>query len=1416
MENYFQAEAYNLDKVLDEFEQNEGETISPTLLDTKWNKILDPSSHPLSFNPALTSGNEPGVSNEVVPQLKVFSLVSSAPLTREGEDPCANGQDCRLNPEIDTMWIDENAVAEDQLIKRNYNRDDEFSAVEVGEEKCGSLTCLPDEKNVLVVAVMHNCDKRTLQSDLQDCNNYNSQPLMDSFSCSLDNENRQTDQFSFSMNGSTEKGINSEKQMDALTKPKPEGASVNHLCAASSNSATSVSSPSQLKDDESGDRDLSTCAVTSLTINSSQEMGGGSADKKQENYMPDEVLAGKNNSRTDLGSPNSFSHESEEIMTEKEPAEERTAGDSLPSGLSLYLKPDTSAVCGKDSCEQSSDCLVSREAGADEDDGNDHGERIGTTELLNVTEGVSDSQVTDRKLMKLNETNDSQANEENQVVSQISQPEDTNSGGECIGTADSDLDFKGTCMTESEGCDFSTVNDAPAANSLSNGCDSYGIQSPVVSFVPKTLPSKEDSVTEEKEIEESKSECYSNIYEQRGNENAEGSGLLLNSTGNIMKKNYLHNFCSQIPSVLGQSSPKIANLQSISVPFGGARPKQPSNLKLQIPKPLSDHLQNDLPSNSGNNTKNKNDNLGKTKLGGNSAINACSASLGNISVTDTNGEHSESYEAEISSRPCLALAPDSPDNDLRAGQLGISARKPFTTLGEVAPVWVPDSQAPNCMKCEARFTFTKRRHHCRACGKVFCASCCSLKCKLLYMDRKEARVCVICHSVLMNAQAWENMMSTSSQSPNPNNPAEYCSTIPPLQQAQASGALSSPPPTVMVPVGVLKHPGTEVPQPREQRRVWFADGILPNGEVADAAKLTMNGTSSAGTLAVSHDPVKPVTTSPLPAEADISLFSGSITQVGSPVGSAMNLIPEDGLPPILISTGVKGDYAVEEKPSQISVMQQLEDGGPDPLVFVLNANLLSMVKIVNYVNRKCWCFTTKGMHAVGQSEIVILLQCLPDEKCLPKDIFNHFVQLYRDALAGNVVGNLGHSFFSQSFLGSKEHGGFLYVSSTYQSLQDLVLPTPPYLFGILIQKWETPWAKVFPIRLMLRLGAEYRLYPCPLFSVRFRKPLFGETGHTIMNLLADFRNYQYTLPVVQGLVVDMEVRKTSIKIPSNRYNEMMKAMNKSNEHVLAGGACFNEKADSHLVCVQNDDGNYQTQAISIHNQPRKVTGASFFVFSGALKSSSGYLAKSSIVEDGVMVQITAENMDSLRQALREMKDFTITCGKADAEDPQEQIHIQWVDDDKKVNKGVVSPIDGKSMESITNVKIFHGSEHKANGKVIRWTEVFFLESDDQHSCLSDPADHSRLTEHVAKAFCLALCPHLKLLKEDGMTKLGLRVTLDSDQVGYQAGSNGQPLPSQYMNDLDSALVPVIHGGACQLSEGPVVMELIFYILENIA
>ena len=82
-----------------------------------------------------------------------------------------------------------------------------------------------------------------------------------------------------------------------------------------------------------------------------------------------------------------------------------------------------------------------------------------------------------------------------------------------------------------------------------------------------------------------------------------------------------------------------------------------------------------------------------------------------------------------------------------------------------------------------------------------------------------------------------------------------------------------------------------------------------------------------------------------------------------------------------------------------------------------------------------------------------------------------------------------------------------------------------------------------------------------------------------------------------------------------------------------------------------------------------MTGASFVVFNGALKTSSGMRAKSSIVEDGLMVQITAESLAALKQALKDMLDYEIGCGSLDAPLPEEHVKVQWVDDDKKVNVG---------------------------------------------------------------------------------------------------------------------------------------------------
>ena len=66
-------------------------------------------------------------------------------------------------------------------------------------------------------------------------------------------------------------------------------------------------------------------------------------------------------------------------------------------------------------------------------------------------------------------------------------------------------------------------------------------------------------------------------------------------------------------------------------------------------------------------------------------------------------------------------------------------------------------------------------------------------------------------------------------------------------------------------------------------------------------------------------------------------------------------------------------------------------------------------------------------------------------------------------------------------------------------------------------------------------------YPCPLVSIRNRKPVFYEIGHTIMNLLADFRNFQYMLQQIRGVSIHMEDKKTFINFPRNRYEEVSMA-----------------------------------------------------------------------------------------------------------------------------------------------------------------------------------------------------------------------------------------------------------------------------------
>lgn len=195
-------------------------------------------------------------------------------------------------------------------------------------------------------------------------------------------------------------------------------------------------------------------------------------------------------------------------------------------------------------------------------------------------------------------------------------------------------------------------------------------------------------------------------------------------------------------------------------------------------------------------------------------------------------------ESSVSADISNATSTSSSD-DFGASASGSSNNQPtISQLGKVQPYWIPDNVTTTCMQCQIRFSIIKRRHHCRACGQVLCSACCSMRAKLEYMGDVEARVCTECERKLNSSSRDYGLNSPSTDEhssdrptmpPNPNNPMEYCSVIPPHQQVGHSSQAS--PISVMVPVGVLKREGAR--GPRKDKNVMFSDGIRPGCDLTD-------------------------------------------------------------------------------------------------------------------------------------------------------------------------------------------------------------------------------------------------------------------------------------------------------------------------------------------------------------------------------------------------------------------------------------------------------------------------------------------------------------------------------------------------------------------------------------------------------
>ncbi|KAH8864917.1 RUN and FYVE domain-containing protein 2 [Schistosoma japonicum] len=76
-----------------------------------------------------------------------------------------------------------------------------------------------------------------------------------------------------------------------------------------------------------------------------------------------------------------------------------------------------------------------------------------------------------------------------------------------------------------------------------------------------------------------------------------------------------------------------------------------------------------------------------------------------------------------------------------------SLRESYSAFNDAK--WANDSENPNCFLCQCSFSVSRRRHHCRNCGLIFCHECSSRK-MTLPSSAKPVRICDTCHALLLH------------------------------------------------------------------------------------------------------------------------------------------------------------------------------------------------------------------------------------------------------------------------------------------------------------------------------------------------------------------------------------------------------------------------------------------------------------------------------------------------------------------------------------------------------------------------------------------------------------------------------------------------------------------------------------------
>ncbi|VDO92687.1 unnamed protein product [Soboliphyme baturini] len=477
-------------------------------------------------------------------------------------------------------------------------------------------------------------------------------------------------------------------------------------------------------------------------------------------------------------------------------------------------------------------------------------------------------------------------------------------------------------------------------------------------------------------------------------------------------------------------------------------------------------------------------------------------------------------EKEVHDDALVTVLNDEPVPSLKHALLDLLTESEMM-LGKVAPVWILDRDSNVCMLCEAKFTVIKRRHHCRACGRVLCSDCCSAKARLRYMDNKEARLpihWVIKESVSVNFASvgdqlkGEGGMSkisgtfwslialfslvTEMEEASPNlavmsqgERSSYC-----LSNEVARDELPS-----RMPAGVLKRPGTPLPDATSIQDALVKENLSVTFQVKRNLKVNVKLMKDAW-------------------NAWCFSSKGLVSTGAREVLFLLRCRDDFSLFPIVFLSffDLLYDYCLEGHHVSSLLFLPFADLSPDDLFLKTlcaedNTGMLFVAAPLYVIEELCIA------ESCSLLALLVKKQEAPWAQVLPLRL------LLRLGYEYNC--NLGHYAFS-----------FCILSSGY------------------------PW---------------------PAVSIIERDCVFFKLGHTVMSLLNDFRNFSYSISRIAGCYVTLSDTSVNISFELRSYEQLKKVFDCNDEHVIAWSTDFSISADSYLVCVEDkkNGGTYRTQKL---------------------------------------------------------------------------------------------------------------------------------------------------------------------------------------------------------------------------------------------